>query len=172
MEADKEYASNVHHGLNVKRARIKKGMKQEELAFEACTTQQNVSLYEAKKVIESEMLERFAKALNVPVEELEYTNEEGKTVIIENNKIENTENNTFENADKLTVNTTTTGYNTGIGFETNDSSTNTFNPFEKLVQIYDEKTALYEQLLKVEREKNTLLEQQLLATQQKPADKQ
>lgn len=169
MEADKEYASNVHHGLNVKRARTKKGMKQEELAFEACTTQQNVSLYEAKKVIESEMLERFAKALNVPVEELEYTNEEGKTVIIENNKIENTENNTFENADKLTVNTTTMGYNSGSGV--NDNSANTFNPFEKLVQIYDEKTALYEQLLKVEREKNTLLEQQLLATQQKPADK-
>lgn len=163
MEADKEYTSNVHHGLNVKRTRIKKGMKQEELAFEAGTSQQNVSLYEAKKVIEKEMLERFAKALNVPVDELEYTNNEGKTMIFENNQVENTEN-TFENSDKLTA----MNYNG----EYNDNSTNTFNPVEKLLQVYEEKTALYEQLLKAEREKIALLEQQLLATQQKPADKQ
>lgn len=165
MEADKEYASNVHHGLNVKRTRIRKGMKQEELAFEAGTSQQNVSLYEAKKVIEKEMLERFAKALNVPVDELEYTNDEGKTMIFENNTFENTENNTFENVEKPTI----MGYNLG---EYNDNSTNTFNPVEKLLQVYEEKTALYEQLLKAEREKIALLEQQLLATQPKPADKQ
>lgn len=164
MEVEKVYSQNVHHGLNVKRTRIKKGMKQDELAFEANTTQQNVSLYEAKRVIEREMLERFAKALNVPVEELEYMDEEGKTVIFESNTITN--ENTFENNDNVS---TEIGY-LGEG-SSQKNSTNNFNPIEKIIQIYDEKTALYERPLTADKEKIEQLEQQVLDLKQKLSEK-
>lgn len=160
MEVEKVYPKNVHQGYNVKRTRIKKGMKLEELAFKANTTQQNVSLYEAKKVIETEMLERFAKALGVPVEELEYMDEEGKTVIFESNTITN--ENTFENNDQIS------NIGSYLGEETN-SSTNNFNPIDKLIQVYEEKTALYERLLNANKERIEQLEQQVLDLKQKLA---
>ena len=69
METEEEIQNvNVHHGHNIRRTRIEKNIKQDALAALVNMTQPNVSKYEKMRVIEDEMLNRFARALNVPVE--------------------------------------------------------------------------------------------------------
>ena len=71
METEEEIQNvNVHHGHNIRRTRIEKNIKQDALAALVNMTQPNVSKYEKMRVIEDEMLNRFARALNVPVEYL------------------------------------------------------------------------------------------------------
>lgn len=74
----------VHHGRNIRSARIKRNLKQEALAELVHMTQQNVSRYESTKVIEDKTLEKFAKALDVSVEDLK-TMQEPMPLIVENN---------------------------------------------------------------------------------------
>ena len=121
----------VHEGRNVKRFREMLGIKQEALASELGEdwTQKKISLLEAKETIEPEILEQVSKVLKVSAEAIKNFNEEAATNYI----------NTF-----------------------NDNSTGafnnfhcTFNPIDKIVQLYDDKIALYERML---REKNELIE--------------
>ncbi len=66
METEEEIQNvNVHHGHNIRRTRIEKNIKQDALAALVNMTQPNVSKYEKMRVIEDEMLNRFARALNV-----------------------------------------------------------------------------------------------------------
>ena len=64
METEEEIQNvNVHHGHNIRRTRIEKNIKQDALAALVNMTQPNVSKYEKMRVIEDEMLNRFARAL-------------------------------------------------------------------------------------------------------------
>ena len=129
METEEEIQNvNVHHGHNIRRTRIEKNIKQDALAALVNMTQPNVSKYEKMRVIEDEMLNRFARALNVPVEYLKTLEEDAPSVVFEN-----ITNNVHDNKDSSMG---STGYN-------NDSITNT-ELYERLLKEKDEKYAALE----------------------------
>lgn len=140
METDTIYDEKVHHGHNIRYARKRKGISQEEMAEKVNMSQQTVSRYESMGLIDDEILCRFAEALEVPVEYFK-TREEGSPSIM-------FEGNSFENNASI------------VGSIGEDHSTLHFNPVEKIVE-------LYERLLKAEKERNESLEKRLVALEQK-----
>ena len=127
---------NIHQGRNVKRFREMLGLKQEALAIElgAEWNQKRVSLLEAKETIEPELLSEVAKALKVPEDSIRNFDEEAAINII---------NSTFTSNDN----------STSIAYQSNF----TFNPIEKVLELFEENKKLYERLLASEREKIELL---------------
>lgn len=127
--------SGGHHGRNIRNARIKRNLKQEALAELVHMTQQNVSRYEATKVIDDKTLEKFAKALDVSVEDLK-TIDEPSPLLVENN-------NTY------TENGTISGVSQGTCWG-NPSYQNspTINPIDKLVEVYERMLLLHVQRIK------------------------
>lgn len=114
----------AHHGRNIRNIRIKRNLKQEALAGLVHMTQQNVSRYEGTKVIDDKTLEKFAKALDVTVEDLK-TTEDPSPLLVENT-------NTYSGND------TVTGISQGA-YWGNPAfhSTPTINPINKLVEVYE-----------------------------------
>jgi len=126
----------IHEGRNVKRIREMLGIKQDALAFDLGLSQQAISALEQKEALDKDMLEKIAAVLKVPVEAIKNFDEEKANNFF----------NTF-----------------------NDSSTGafnnfhcTFNPIDKVVQLYDEKIALYERMLKDKSDMIEKLEELLL----------
>ena len=123
-------AETLHIGRKIARIRELKGIKQEALAIDLNVSQQTVSNIEKSEKIEDEVLEKIAKALGVTGEAIKNFSEEAVF-------------NYFNNF--------------------HDSSTGdfrhhcTFNPIDKIVELYDEKVALLERLLQAEKEKVELL---------------
>ena len=147
MEAeDLTLNGRIHHGRNIKRTRIEKHIKQDALCDLVHLSQSAISKYEKMRVIDDEMLERFAKALDVPVEELKELEEEAPMVVFENNT------NNIENNQGGSVNTI--GLNGEIGGNTIN------NPLDKVNE-------LFERLLKEKDERIALLEEQLREWKQK-----
>lgn len=66
----------VHQGLNIKRIRMAEKMKQDTFARILSISQQLVSKYENTEVLEEEVIEKCAKALNVPAELIKNTPED------------------------------------------------------------------------------------------------
>ena len=97
-----------------------------------------ISTYEQRKVLNDDVIERFAKALNVTPELIRELEEDPVTVIIENN--------TFEK---------------GSGAAYYNVINNNPDPVDRYIELSNEKTALYERMLELEKEKNALLEQLL-----------
>jgi transcriptional regulator with XRE-family HTH domain len=114
--------NTVHEGHNVKRIREILGIKQDALAIELGEdwTQKKISLLEAKETIEPDILSQVAKALKVPIDSIRNFNEDATVSIIAN---------TFNSNDNSTLN--------AVNYHC------TFNPIDKIVQLYDEKVALY-----------------------------
>lgn len=129
----------VHHGHNIKRARMDKNIKQEALCTAVNLTQSAISKYEAMRVIDEKVLEKFANAIGVPVEDLKTMEEEAPMMIFENN-----------------TNNIETNNGNEIGFEVNGSGDSIINnnPIDKV-------TELFERLLKEKDERITMLEQQV-----------
>lgn len=111
------------------------GIKQEALAFDLGEdwNQKKISLLEQRDVIEDDMLRQISAALRIPVEAFQNFDEEQAVNIISNQ---------FDNG--------------AIGYQKNESCT--FNPIDKIVQLYDEKIALYERMLKEKDEMMVKLE--------------
>ncbi|WP_165042566.1 helix-turn-helix domain-containing protein [Dysgonomonas sp. ZJ709] len=130
MKTENLSIKRVHHGHNIRDIRRGKGIKQESMADMVHLSQQTVSRYESAQVIDDEMLERFAKALDVSVEEIK-TMEEEAGINIEN---------VCENK---TVN---------IGVQNFNS------PINEIIELCNQKVELYERLLEVEKGKITWLE--------------
>ena len=148
METEELTIGRVHHGRNIRRTRIEKNMNQEGLSELVHLSQPAVSKYEKMKVIDDEMLQRFARALNVPFDYLKTLEEDTQTVVFENNTVNDSEQNTG-------------GANISMGIvksdtedSINDSRVNNFNPIDKI-------TELYERLLKEKDEKYAALERRL-----------
>lgn len=139
METKDRALKNTHHGHAVKRIRHSLGIKQEVLADMIGTTQARVSNCEQRKVLEDEMINKLAKALNVTPELIKELEEDPVTFIIENN--------TFEKG------------NNNVGYVTGNTITN--DPIEQILELSKEKTTLYERMLELAKEKNALLEQLL-----------
>ena len=134
----------IHEGRNIKRFREMLGIKQDALADALGDdwNQKKISLLEAKEQIEPALLEEVAKALKVPAEAIKNFDEEAAIVNIQNN---------YE------------GANSGSGTIGNNLNYNscTFNPIDKLIEVFEENKKLYERLLQTEREKVELMQQML-----------
>lgn len=119
----------LHIGRKISHIRELRGMKQEALASQLGISQQAISKIEQSAEVEDLSLEKIAAALGVSIDAIKSFNEEGVF-------------NYFN-----TFNDSSSGFNYHC----------TFNPIEKIVELYDEKVALLERLLQSEREKNELL---------------
>lgn len=124
----------IHEGRNVKRFREMLGIKQDSLAYELGEdwNQKKVSLLEQKETIELPLLQEVSRALKIPVEAFQNFDEEQAVNVISN---------TFTSNDTSTLNAINPHC--------------TFNPIDKIVQLYDEKIELYERMLK---EKDEMME--------------
>ena len=122
----------IHQGRNVKRFREMLGIKQEALAFDigGDWNQKKVSLLEQKEVIEDSLLQQIAEVLKIPVEAIQNFDEEQAINIISSTFNDN-----------------------AIGVIVNNN-----NPVDKIIQLHEEKIALYERMLKEKDEMMTRLE--------------
>lgn len=110
-------------------------MKQETLANELGISQQAISKIEQSADVEDEALTKIGKVLGVTADAIKNFSEEAIV-------------NYFS-----TFNDNST--NNGAIYAFNS----TFNPIEKLIEVYEENKKLYEQLLQSEREKIEILKQ-------------
>jgi len=147
METDLLDGIRVHHGHNIRRLRKEKRISQEKMAEKVCLSQQTVSRYETTKTIDDEMLARFAKALDVPVETIKTMEDESEVNFY-------IENNTFQAGSHISP------------FSGDVDHDNVYNPIEKIIDMCNEKSELYERMLTLEKEKITMLEQFLKANKQ------
>lgn len=111
-----------HIGRKIARIRELRGMKQEALAQELGISQQAISKIEQSEAVDKETLERVAKALGISSKAIENFSEETLFLHIESI------------------------HDQGVGVNYQC----TFNPIEKIVE-------LYERLLEAEKEKNEIL---------------
>ena len=125
----------IHQGRNVKRFREMLNIKQEALAYDLGEdwSQKKISLLEQKDVIEENLLKQISAILKIPVEAFQNFNEEQAINIISS---------TFHDTQGLI----------------NYSPTFNNNPIDKIIQLHEEKIALYERMLKEKDEMMLRLE--------------
>jgi transcriptional regulator with XRE-family HTH domain len=123
----------MHIGRKICRIREIRGIKQEALAQELGITQQQVSRLEQSEVIEDEVLEKIAKVLGVTSDAVKNFSDEAMVNYF----------NTFNDH----------SVNQGAVYAFNS----TFNPIDKLVEVFEENKNLYERLLSSEKEKVDIL---------------
>ena len=116
----------IHEGRNIKRIREMLGIKQDALAMDLGEdwNQKKISLLEQKESIEPEILEEVAKALKVPADAIKQFDEETAIFNIQHNYEGSTMNSLFHNYQC------------------------SFNPLEKVMELYEDRMALYERMLK------------------------
>lgn len=136
MEADTiNEKPKAHHGRNMRRIREIMGVKQDVIADALKISQPAVHKLEQKEEIDDETLAKVAEVLHVPVDAIKNYKDEA---------IYNIFSNTFNSYDT----------STSIGASPMSMWYCTFNPYDKIVELYNEKIALYERLLEAERAKN------------------
>ena len=120
----------IHEGRNLKRFRELFNYKQDALAFELGEdwNQQKISLLEQKEKIDSDILEQVAAILKIPAEAIRNFDEDQAITVISS---------TFNNNAAVVNNNPV------------------FHPIDKLIQLHEEKIALYERMLK---EKDEMME--------------
>ena len=116
----------IHEGRNLKRFRELLSLKQDALALELGDdwNQQKISLLEQKEKIDSDILEQVAAILKIPAEAIRNFNEDQAINII-----------------------TTTFNDRAVGSSVNYGTIQS-DPIDKIMQLHDEKIALYERMLK------------------------
>lgn len=126
---------NIHEGRNVKRFREMLGIKQDALAAELGDdwNQQKVSLLEQKETIDPALLKQISSVLKIPAEAIQNFDEEQAIYNISCNFSDSAVNNNGVNVQH-------------------------FNPVDKLIQLHEEKIALYERMLKEKDEMMAKLE--------------
>lgn len=128
----------IHQGRNVKRFREMLGIKQEALAFELGDdwNQKKISLLEQKEVVEDPLLKKISEVLKIPVEAFQNFDEEQAVNLI---SCTFSDNAMFNNRVEI----------------------QNINPVDKLIQLHEEKIALYERMLKEKDEMIGRLEKYL-----------
>ncbi|QGW29733.1 helix-turn-helix domain-containing protein [Phnomibacter ginsenosidimutans] len=121
----------IHQGRNVKRFREMLGIKQDVLASSLGLSQQAVSSLEQREQIDEKILVDVAAFLKVPVEAIKSFDEEKAVNIISNT------------------------FNQGSFLNTGNTPTFNVNPIEQLIQLHEEKIALYERML---QEKESMMQ--------------
>ncbi|MDM1398973.1 helix-turn-helix transcriptional regulator [Myroides odoratimimus] len=124
----------IHQGRNVKRFREMLGIKQEVLAFDLGDdwNQKKISLLEQKEVIDNSLLQQISKVLKIPVEAIK----------------------NFDEQQAINIISSTFNDNACVGVVVN----NNINPVDKIIQLHEEKIALYERMLKEKDEMMIRLE--------------
>jgi len=125
-------------GPKISRLRELRGMKQEALASALGVSQQTVSNIERSESIEADLLAQVAEILGVSTDAIENFSEDAVFNII----------NTFND-------------NSSNNGAWSSNPTFTFNPIDKLIEVYEENKKLYERLLEAEKSKVELLEKLL-----------
>ncbi|MFH7017627.1 helix-turn-helix domain-containing protein [Flavobacterium sp. FlaQc-47] len=128
-----------HIGRNISRIRELKGMKQEILAEAIGLSQQTVSNIEGSEEVDSNKLVQIAKVLGVTVEAIENFSEES---------VFNFFNNFYDNSSSQ-------------GNSFNQGMFATFNPLEKIVELYERLVLAEKELVNAEKEKVQYLEKLL-----------
>ncbi|MBL0739189.1 helix-turn-helix transcriptional regulator [Flavobacterium sp. GN10] len=131
-------AKPKHIGRNISRIRELKGMKQEALAIAIGLSLQTVSNIESSEKVDSEKLTEIAKALGVTVEAIENFSEES---------VFNFFNNFYDNS-----------ASNGQGAS---GPIFTFNPLDKMVELYERLVQAEKALVQAEKEKVEYLEKLL-----------
>lgn len=128
----------IHEGRNVKRFREMLGIKQDALAADLGDdwNQQKISLLEQKETIDAPLLAKISAALKIPVEAIQNFDEEQAIYNISCNFSDNAVNNNGVNIQHI-------------------------NPIDKIIQLHEEKIALYERMLKEKDEMMARLEKLL-----------
>ena len=124
---------NKHRGMQVKRFREAIGMKQETLAHELGTSQQNISYYEKQEDLNDDLFAQLAKGMGVNPDVLKDFSDEATVNIFSNAFHDNS--------------------SAGAGAMYNP----TFNPIEKIMEQGVKIEELYKELLQSEREKAEVL---------------
>ncbi len=129
---------NVHEGRNVKRIREMLGVKQDALAFDLGLSQQAISQLEQKEALDSDVLEKIAKVLKVPVDAIKNFDEQAAI-----NIISNTFNNNSHDSSSF--------YSSALNYQP------TFNPIDKVVELYErmliDKNEMIEKLEQILKER-------------------
>ncbi len=123
-----------NHGPNVRRWREWRNINQDVLAEQIGVSQATLSSYEKKDKLEQDILEKIAKVLDIPVEAITEL-EQGASINIISSTLHDNSGSIFNQP--------------------------TFNPIDKVVELYDEKIALYERMLKDKEEAISLLHEVL-----------
>lgn len=121
-----------HIGRKISRIRELRDMKQEALALAMGTNQQAISAMENSETIDDEKLIEVARALGVTVEAIKNFSEEAAINYFNN----------FNDSSEGTFNNHCT-----------------FNPIDKVVELFEAKEKLYERLLQAEKDKVAYIEQ-------------
>jgi len=126
----------IHEGRNVKRFREMLGIKQDALAADLGNdwNQQKISLLEQKETIDPALLQQISFALKIPAEAIQNFDEEQAVNIISNT------------------------FNQGSFLNTGHTPIFNVNPIDKLIQLHEEKIALYERMLQEKDEMMAKLE--------------
>ncbi|MCR4030799.1 MULTISPECIES: helix-turn-helix domain-containing protein [Flavobacterium] len=124
-----------HIGRKISRIRELRDMKQEALAQALGTNQQAISAMENSETIDDAKLVEVAKALGVTADAIKNFSEENMINFF------NTFNDTVSNSHFASTNHNCT-----------------FNPIDKVVELYEEKEKLYERLIQAEKDKVEYLE--------------
>lgn len=132
---ESETINKSNHGPNVRRWREWKNINQDVLAEMIGVSQATLSLYEKKDKLERDILEKVAKALEIPVEAITELGQETHVNIFSGPSHDNSTYAVIGNQ--------------------------IFNPMEKLVELYSEKEKLYERMLKEKEETISLLHEVL-----------
>ena len=114
------------------------GIKQEALALDLGDdwNQKKISLLEQRETIENQLLEKISEVLKIPVEAFQNFDEEQAVNIIAN---------TFQDD--------------AVAYA--EQYKCTINPMDKIIQLHEEKIALYERMLKEKDEMMSRLEKLL-----------
>lgn len=141
--------ARVHQGHNLRRLRRGQGLTQEGLGDRISMCQQQISRYEEQPKIEEEVLRRFAKGLNVPVELIKKMDDEQPLTF-------NIENNTFSD-------NTMTGNSVGCNIgEVNTQEDKSFHAvLEQMQKLYESSLELYNQYFKLTEERFAVLEKEI-----------
>ena len=132
------HTKKIHEGRNVKRFREMLGIKQDALAANLGDdwNQQKISLLEQKETIDDTVLQQVAAALKIPAEAIQNFDEDSAINIISN-----------------------TFHDEAVAYA--EQYKCQFNPIDKIVQLHEEKIALYERMLKEKDEMMARLEKLL-----------
>lgn len=127
---------SVHQGRNAKRLREAKGVKQEAIAIELEISQQAVSQLEKRQELDDETIAVYARVLEIDEQFIRNMVDDslGESTYFYDHSIQNKNVNT---------------------------QSLTFNPLDKLVEVYSEKDQLYERMLLEKEKVNNYLEKAL-----------
>lgn len=134
-----EKPSGTHIGRKISKIRELSGIKQEHLAQELGVSQQTVSRMEQAENIEEDVLEKIAGVLGVTADAIKNYSDEAAIYNIQNN---------YDGSNSHATNVGPAAY---MNFQC------TFNPIDKLIELFEENKKLYERLLQSEKEKVELL---------------